>query len=141
MVDITSEETRTFRLSIVAGITGLAMPIAQFISVPIYKNGGYLAIWLTALSLQTVALIYLIFFVTDSRGKWTRKHSDDESIVEKIVTVKEKEHETKSHGCTTVLKNLWKCFVITFQRREGFKRASISFLLACISLIFFSVMG
>ena len=129
-MDITSEKSRTTRLSVVAGMIGFAIPVSQFISVPIYEAGGYLAIWMTSLGIYALSTFYLIFFVTDSRGKWAPKLSP--AAVEKSTESQDE------FDFVSVIKNLWQCFTATFRRRDGYKRAMISFLMVCLSLHLFS---
>lgn len=142
-MDITSEESRTPRLALAAGMIGIAIPISQFISVPIFNEGGYLAIWLTALGLYALALFYIIFFVTDSRGKWAPKTSDE--IAEKARQEEHVKREIRhAHSgsqydfISSAINNLWQCFAVILQPREGYKRATVFFLLACLSLTLFS---
>lgn len=138
IVDITPEEKRTLRLAVVSGIIALAVPISQFIRVPIYNNGGYLAIWLTALGLYALAFIYVIFFLEDSRG---REKQTEPRVFRPI---REPGHMSGSpfeeaFDCMAIKRNLWQCFTITFQPRQGYKRVIIALLLACLSLNLFSI--
>ncbi len=129
-----------FRLALVAGVNGFAIPISQFISVPIYKEGSYLAIWLTALGLYFVAFIYVIFFVTtDPKKIWEEKGS--KVVARKFDPSRHRGWKRKTgeiYNGFFVLKNLLHCFKITFQRREGYKRAIIFLLMFCFLLNLFS---
>lgn len=46
--------------------------------------------------------------------------------------------ELAKEGCMDVFKNLFRCFAETFKRREGYKRARISILIALMCLLLFS---
>lgn len=126
MVDITPIETRTVRMALVTGIIGFAIPVSQFISVPIYNEGGYLAIWLTALGLYAVATIYLYFFITESRGKYASDKLERDAT------------PTESLSVVVIFRNLWRSFLVTFQKRTGHKRAAVCILLTCMALNFFA---
>lgn len=136
IVDITSKEKRTLRLAVMAGTIAMAVPISQFISVPIYDGGGYLAIWLTSLGLYGLALAYVIFFLKDSRGKQAQNGGElFPSQPTPIMTSPLEE----ALDCCVIQKQLWQSLSITFQPRTGYKRASVSLLMACLSLNLFSV--
>lgn len=137
IIDITSTKSRTWRLAIVAGTTGIAIPIGNVISAYIYSNGGYLAIWITSLSLHSTALLYITFLIKDSRGKFVELPSET-VVVDKAV---DEEYFKRNifHICRTVFLNLWKNFQITFQRREGYKRAIICLLLFSNCLHLFGI--
>lgn len=131
-----------FRLALVAGVNGFAIPISQFISVPIFKEGSYLAIWLTALGLYVVAFIYVTFFVTaDPHKIWEEKGS--KVVARKFDPSRHRGWKRKLQSGETyngffVLKNILHSFKTTFQRREGYKRAIIFLLMFCFLLNLFS---
>ncbi len=139
MIDITTNEARTWRLSLLGGMVGISVPIANLISGYIYATGGNIAIWGTALCLYAVALIYLIFGFPDSRGS---------KSVDKIASVLKKSYDKDTdkkkrlviakENCMYVFKNLYRCFAETFKRREGHKRACISILITMTCLLHFA---
>ena len=144
-MDITTEEDRTFRLSLLTGIAGISVPLAHVLSIYIYESGGNLAIWLTTLSLLLSSLVYIIFFVKDSRGRGSRVPSKK---VDPIKTISDKEkklvlNELEStsqnkHECATIIRNLLECFVVTFKPREGHRRAVVLILMSAMCLILLS---
>lgn len=135
MIDVTSTKSRTWRLALLGGITGISIPIGNVISAYVYASGGYLGIWITSLSLHSCALIYIVFLIKDSRGKSL------EPTTEKDTNQESKENADLRtrvlRKVMSVFRNLWKNFVITFQRREGYKRAIICILLLsnCLHLL------
>lgn len=136
-MDITTEEKRTLRLAVVAGFIAMAVPITQLIRIPIYDGGGYLAIWLTALGLYILALVYVIFFLDDSRGQQTQNESG-------VIRARDPGEMSGSpleeaFDCLAIKRNMWQSFAITFQPRQGHKRAIILLLIACLALNVFSI--
>lgn len=102
----------------------------MFSSIYIYIYGGYVAIWGTSLTLAAIAFMYLTFFVTDTRGAVKNKENgalQDPSGLNVITEADE-----------SIIQNLWKCFTVTFQKRSGYKRATLCFLLVSMSLYVFS---
>ena len=93
LVDITTEKDRTFRLSLLAGIIGISVPIAHFSSIYIYQAGN-IAVWGTALGLFTLALLYMTFFVKDSRGKEARLLQPVKAMPENKTKLANKEIES-----------------------------------------------
>ena len=100
-----------------------------------------MAVWGTTLILHTLALLYMTFFVRDTRGKEARlltpakvmPEKDNSKLAQEIVT----SYESPKNSCIIILKNLLQCFVVTFKPREGFKRACILILMAamCLTLL------
>ena len=139
LIDITNNDARTWRLSLLGGMIGISVPFANLMSGYIYASGGNIAIWGTALCLYAVAFVYLIFGFSDSCGPQS---------VKKITTVLEKSYEKEDkrkngldiakENCMFIFTNLYQCFVDTFKRREGYKRACISLLIAMTCLMHFS---
>lgn len=135
----------------------MAFPIAHLVSVPIFKSGGFIAVWCTTLTLYALAILYIIFFVRDSRGKHVKEFKKmlDKNVVSiiakddpEILHNKEagavpkeflefKEQQVKN-TCLSVIKNLKECFVVTFRPRAGYNRACISLLLAGLCCTLFS---
>lgn len=150
MVDITDEKSRTFRLSLLAGIVFVALPIAHLITVPLFKYGSFMAVWCTALGLFTVNILYIVFYLTDTRGSRARKTVPIDGIPELAIkkeltntetNVEEgqkNEEEDPKTTCISVLKNLRTCFTVTFRPREGYHRACVSILLAALCCNLFS---
>lgn len=134
---------------LIAGTTSLAMPIGQAISVPLYAKASYLGIWLTSLSLFTVALLYLIFLVPESRIKVAAveiEAGNNKAMIDKMLV--DPENPTKTgpiralvlkESCLSVFKNLWLCFQVTFKKREGYITTNVSLLLCCICVHLFSM--
>lgn len=138
MIDITSSESRTWRLSLLGGMIGISVPIANLLSGYIYDSGGNMAIWGTALAIYVCAFIYILFGFRDSRGR------ESIEIVKPIFekTIEEQKISTLKVIINTVVgvfKNLARSFSETFKRREGFKRACISLLIAMTCIQFFSM--
>lgn len=89
MADITTEKKRTYRYSVYIGVLMASMPVATYVSVPIYNHGGKWAVWWATVgyidqikihnnllnkfsinySLTAVSIVYMHFFVKESRGK------------------------------------------------------------------------
>ncbi len=150
MVDVTNKENRTWRLALLAGINGVSIPLAHLAGSYIYEYGGSWAAWGTSLILMSLALLYVIFFVKES-VRWTINKIDPEEIVDPSKKPAEKsmmkvvedelrngKKESIYKEFVNVLNNAWYCFVVTFKKREGYKRACICFLLATILLANFS---
>ncbi|KAI9560808.1 hypothetical protein GHT06_011760 [Daphnia sinensis] len=141
VVDITTAEARTWRFSILGGIVAISIPIGNLISGYIYASGGNIAIWGTALVLYSLALLYILFGFTDSLGQKSFSKPSDETVLEKALygkPIKTKRIELAKEGCMDVFQNLFRCFAETFKRREGYKRACISILIALMCLLLFS---
>lgn len=131
VADITCTNSRTSRISILYGCLAASYPTANFISIYLYSYGGYIGIWATSLSLGVINLLYIIFFIKDSRGRESMKLEETETF-SSINPDDQEGNETVASicGCSTVALNLWECFAITFQPRNGYKRACLSILLA-----------
>ncbi|XP_059350610.1 proton-coupled folate transporter-like [Daphnia carinata] len=143
IVDVTTEESRTLRLAIMAGVVAIAVQISsQLISAVVYNLGGYLAIWLSALGFYTLSLIYLFFFVRDSRGQ-PAKNRFARLIVIKSTSAKEAEQSIRESlsekcNCGVILKNVRHWPVIVFNLRKGYERILIFCLMICFFLNLFS---
>lgn len=141
MIDITTTEARTWRFSLLGGIVAISVPIGNLISGYIYASGGNIAIWGTALALYSLAFLYILIGFTDSLGQKSFIKTSDEVVLEKVLYGKQsktKALEIAKESCMDVFTNLWRCFAETFKRREGYKRACISILIALICLLLFS---
>lgn len=68
--DITSESSRTSRVGIANSIFFLGGPIGTFTGKFIYDYGGYTAIFATALTMNIINLIYVVFFIEESHGPY-----------------------------------------------------------------------
>lgn len=134
MADITNTQSRTSRLSIMYGSMTISYPIASFVSIYIYTYGGYFAIWGTSLGLGTIALLYIIFWIKDSRGLESEDEQVESSYSPSVNFGQDDEElvalRTARCRCGSVALNLWECFTVTFQPRNGYKRACLSILLA-----------
>lgn len=119
LADITSSKSRTARISFLSGMTILAMPIGSFMSRFVLEYGGHLAIWGTSLGCFTLSLLWIIFFVQDSRGKG--------SNLEIASGCERKKME--GNAAAVVLKNLLHCFAVTFKARPGNKRSCLTIIL------------
>lgn len=119
MIDITDEENRTWRLSLLSGMIFASVPIAYLIGSYIYEFGGPLASLGTSAGLTSISVLYTIFFV---------KESTTNKSIEPVVKDNQSEIMDKK-DCSTVFKNLWICFKITFKKRPGYERACICLLL------------
>lgn len=124
-------------MALVAGMSIVAFPIAQLLSGVIYENGGYMAIWGTSLGLSGCNLLYIVFYLKDSKGKSVQLAVESSTNNEKTVVTTIVEIEKKPTDCVLVLKNLWNCFVVTFRPRVANRRASVSLLLSvlCVNLL------
>lgn len=132
LVDITEEKSRTLRLSIFTGMIMFSVPVASYVSVQIYRFGGEWAVWNTSLGLSIIALVYLIFFVTDSRGQ------------QPVPVVEEKPAEKTNQSFDTrnqpsLINSITQCFVVTFRRRDGYKRIRLVLMLVMICLTSFAL--
>ncbi|EFX69296.1 hypothetical protein DAPPUDRAFT_329199 [Daphnia pulex] len=141
IIDITTTEARTWRLSLLGGIVGISVPIGNLISAYIYASGGNIAIWGTALALYTVAFLYIIFFLEDSCGTSSIVESTDTQIIEKLKYGKLENMRLLprvKESCVGILNNLILCFTETFKRRPGYKRACLSILMASMCILIFA---
>ncbi len=136
MADITSESTRTSRISFLVGTYALSTPIGSFTSRYILQYGGHTAIWCSTLSCYVFGLLWIIFYIQDSRGKGSKLGG---RTIEpgKNRTVVQSEITNESEGIFAILKNLKHCFVVTLKPRTGFKRACLVIILAakCIAML------
>ena len=121
--DVSSEKTRTTRISLLSGAQVVAIPIASLMSKFLLEHGGPLSVWCVTLSCYAVAIAWTAFLIKDSRGKGSNLE---------LNTTKSEE---KEHGAS-VLKNLYRSFAVTFKPRTGYKRACLAILLGmrCISI-------
>ena len=108
----------------------ISFPAANFASIYIYTYGGYLAVFGTSFGLGLLTLLYIIFFITDSRGK-DLNHGNINTSAEELV-------EVPPASCGSIFSNLWECFYVTFQPRNGYKRACIIILLMSMCLYCFA---
>nr|CAH0103279.1 unnamed protein product [Daphnia galeata] len=145
IADITTTQSRTSRISIMYGCMAISYPIANFISIYIYSYGGFFAIWGTSLGLGVITLCYIIFFIKDSRG-----HESEEDQIENnyssVNNYSPDNEESDTSGtircrCDSVAFNLWECFAVTFQPRNGYKRACLSILLASMCVYVYQIPG
>jgi len=130
IADISTPETRTSRISLLYGFITVSLPVSMFSSIYIYTYGGFMATWGTSLALTAIAFIYLTFFLSDTRGGV--KEKDDRSLPDHARLNRLLEADDSA------LKNVWKCFTVTFQRRSGFKRPTLCVLLLAMSLYVFA---
>lgn len=65
IADITTEKNRTHRLGLVSFCTYVGMPIGLALSGIMLKQFGYLAIYITAISLHVLNLCYITFCIRD----------------------------------------------------------------------------
>lgn len=128
IADITTPESRTSRISFLYGSIAVAFPVASFISIYIYTNGGYFAIWCTSLGLAILTLLYIALFITDSRGPKSLNPEPSEVLETSLSS------DSSPSGCCAVLANLWECFTVTFQQRVGHKRACLTLLIASMTI-------
>ena len=115
VADITSEETRTARMSVLSGTLLLAWTVASLTSKYILEYGGHLGIFCSTLGLFFISTLWIGFFLPDSR------RSKADNLI-----------ETKD----SVLKQFSRSFSVTFKPRTGYKRACLAILLGmrCISI-------
>jgi hypothetical protein len=109
----------------------ISFPAANFASIYIYTYGGYLAVFGTSFGLGLLTLLYIIFFITDSRGQGAR-------YVNMNISNEELEEPSPPANCSSVISNLWECFYVTFQPRNGHKRACIIVLLMSMCFYVFA---
>ena len=129
--DITANESRTSRMSFLYAAITISFPAGLFASIYLYQYGGYLAIWGTSLGLALSALLYTIFFITDSRGQKSELGINDDGS-DQATTV------TPSDTSDNIFSNIWGCLVTTFQSRPGYKRLTVILLLAGMTTFVFS---
>lgn len=141
MADITTTQSRTSRISIMYGSMAISYPIASFISIYIYTYGGYFAIWGTSMGLGVITLLYVICFIKDSRGSESEEEQVENSYSPSVNFGQDDEQlvgfRTVQCRCGSVALNLWECFTVTFQPRNGYKRACLSILLASMCMYVF----
>ncbi|KAL7648151.1 UNVERIFIED_CONTAM: hypothetical protein RMT77_000053 [Armadillidium vulgare] len=68
--DVTSESSRTSRVGLANSIYFLGGPIGTFMGKYIYEYGGYAAIFSTSLTLTTITLLYILFYIKESHGPY-----------------------------------------------------------------------
>ena len=141
LIDITTEETRTWRMGLNSGIIAVAVATANLASSYIYASGGNIAIWITTLSLYACAFIYVLFGFQDSRGLKTV--TDSVAYETNLEKNKDKAESVRSCDvvkriCMDILKNLWSSFHETFKKRQGYKRGCIWILITITLILYFS---
>ena len=125
-------------MSLLAGTTGIAIPIANLISGYIYASGGYLAIWITALGLYACAILNVLAGVRETRA----------SKMNKEIFINETERTTKKveifqdwvfikNICKDITKYLLSSFRETLRKRQGYKRACIWLLVITTCILSF----
>jgi len=72
MTDITSLRSRTTRIGLIDIFMFAGIPSGTFVSAYIYYYLGYFGIYGISLFLEVMIVLYIIFFITDTRGP----HSD-----------------------------------------------------------------
>lgn len=93
--DITSVESRTFRVSLVYGIWYIGSPIGTFLATYIYSAGGYQVLFGTSLAIRIIAFVYIVFLLPESHGPFAdkqrfsklRAHTSTLKIRDSIVNV------------------------------------------------------
>lgn len=128
IADITTSESRTSRISFLYGSIAISFPFANFVSIYIYTYGGYYAIWGTSFGLGALTLLYIAFFITDSRGPNSLNASEVNREENELLS----ENSSPNFSCLKIITNLWECFEVTFQKRLGYKRS-------CLCLLMFSM--
>ena len=128
------------------GTITIAIPVANFLATVIFKYGGYMCIYGTALGFLALAFIYVFLFVTDSKGK--KKKTKLGTTIQKLVIQKEvsslhsadpSNNNNMDHtSCLSIITNLWKCFTITFRPRPGYQRTCVALLLVSLCFALFS---
>lgn len=103
----------------------IGFPVSMFSSIYIYTYGGYLAIWGTSLAITIIGILYIMFLITDSRGKnKTIGRSDGTNVT-----------DTTDDTDQGIIQEILSTFTTTFQPRTGYKRAPISLLLAAMCIV------
>ena len=138
LADITTEDTRTFRLSIYSGIVMSSVPFANYVSVYILDFGGDWAVWITSLALVVSALFYLVFFVAESRCQQqsqdcANEEPDTKGSVTKLRLL------TFADDCLPHIKTMMSCFSVAFKPRAGNNRVRFVLLLIMSCLMPFSM--
>ena len=125
-------------MSLLAGTTGIAVPIANLISGYIYVSGGYLTIWITSLWLYACAILNILIGFRE-----TRPLTIDKNIVANGKERSEKKIEICKHWvflkntCKDIMKNLSSSFRETLRKRQGNKRACIWLIVITICILSF----
>jgi hypothetical protein len=96
------------------------------------------------LGLGVTTLYYIIFFIKDSRGRESAENQIGNTY-SPVVDYSQESEEFSNSGtigcrCDSVAFNLWECFAVTFQPRNGYKRACLSILLAAMCVLFTKVL-
>ncbi|KAI5645167.1 major facilitator superfamily domain-containing protein [Phthorimaea operculella] len=126
--DITSRETRTFRLGILSLCMTIGFPIGMGLSGVLLKYLGYYGVFSISASLQFINLCYVLFAIQDHR--WLEK----------------KEKERKS-GCAGLLseffdfKGLKDTMEIAFKSGPKHRRVRICLVLSVVFLNFGTMWG
>lgn len=82
--------------------------------------------------MAVVTLLYIIFFVTDSRGP-----EELNKRINSSTHINDDDPPPSSCSIIQVLKNLNECFAVTFQERNGYKRVCLTLLLASVCIYIF----
>lgn len=69
---LTLPENRTARLSVLDGTDYIFTMVGTYLSGPIFKHFGYLAIFIPSGILSISAVLYIIFFVKESQSRMTQ---------------------------------------------------------------------
>jgi len=148
LVDITTKESRTLRLVILAGILASTSPIANFLAIYLFKYTSYMSVCLIALGVLTLAFIYAFLFITSSKGP--NYEARVGPLIERIINNTQvviveytmpkcgQKNNQRSNLCASFLKELCKCFSITFRPRMGHQRVCVFLLLIILCLTLFS---
>ena len=94
-----------------------------------------------------LSLLYVIFLVEETVIKVANNKIGPEEIVDRVkkqaiddvdeIKMRNIDERNNCKELVTVLNNAWYCFVVTFKKREGYKRACTCLLLATILLGYF----
>ena len=126
--------------SLLAGIVFVVVPVSYLLSVPLFKYGGYLVVWLTALALLAGDIIFIVFFRPEGH------HDNRISVSAQLPgtsdemtgkTAFEEDQDAKKDQMVTT-KNIVEAFVVTFRSRAGNQRISICFLMAALCCTLFT---
>lgn len=105
--DVSSVKSRTFRISIAYGVGNVGWVIASSLSGIVFENTGYTTVYLISISLNVIAIIYLIFGFPDVRHNQDETDEVDKKAMKKIeesgkseTLIKESgKSETQSEEC------------------------------------------
>lgn len=117
------------------GCMAVAYPFGNFVSIYIYTYGGSIAIWTTCLAIGVLTIVYILCFITDSRGREEEQLMDCQNDTSSSCA----EPEEGRSACLSAVTNLWESITVTFQARDGYKRARLVLLLASMSIFVFQL--